>query len=339
MPAELSTVNVFSTAPQSDGLDQKAYLTRLADVARWSEEAGCKGILIYTDNRLVDAWLVAQSVITRTRALCPLIATQPVYTHPYAVAKMVTSFGYLYGRQIYLNMVAGGFRNDLLALGDDTPHDARYDRLLEYTTIIKALLAGGSPVTCAGRFYRVENLLLKPPLPPQLFPGIFVSGSSDAGMAAAKMLGATAIEYPNPGDEYGSSERRSNAGIRIGIIADESEEGAWRIAHDRFPGDRKGQLTHKLTMKVSDSAWHRQLSVLDERLAGQGPRSLYWLWPFKNYKTFCPYLVGSHEQVAVELAKYIGAGFTNFILDIPAEEWDLRTAGTVFRMAAESVLT
>jgi alkanesulfonate monooxygenase len=328
-----STVNVFSTAPQSDGLDETVYLARLAEVARWSEQAGCKGILIYTDNRLVDAWLVAQAVIQNTEALCPLVACQPVYMHPYAIAKMVSSFGYFYGRQVYLNMVAGGFRGDLLALGDDTPHDARYDRLLEYTTIVKQLLAGG-PVSFTGRFYRVENLSLKPALPPGLFPGIFLSGSSDAGMAAARALGATAIEYPNPVEEYGMACERANAGIRIGIIADESEERAWEIAHDRFPGDRKGQLTHKLTMKVSDSAWHKQLSDLDRKL-GSG-KSRYWLWPFKNYKTFCPYLVGSHEQVAGELAKYIGAGFTNFILDIPAEEQDLRTAGTVFRMAAES---
>jgi alkanesulfonate monooxygenase len=36
---------------------------------------------------------------------------------------MVTSFAYLYGRRVFLNMVAGGFRNDLLALADETPHD------------------------------------------------------------------------------------------------------------------------------------------------------------------------------------------------------------------------
>jgi alkanesulfonate monooxygenase len=324
-------VHVFSTAPQSDGVDPSVYLSRLTEVARWSEQAGCKGILIYTDNRLVDSWLSALIVIQNTQTLCPLVATQPAYMHPYAIAKMVSSFGHLYGRQLYLNMVAGGFRNDLLALGDDTPHDARYERLLEYTTIITQLLAGGRPVTFHGRFYRVENLMLKPPLSRHLFPGIFVSGSSDAGMAAARSLGATAIEYPNPVEEYSVSPMRVNAGIRIGIIADECEDRAWEIAYERFPGDRAGQLTHKLTMKITDSEWHKQLSQLDEK--PNGHRSVYWLWPFKNYKTFCPYLVGSYEQVAGEVAKYIRAGFSNFILDIPAEEWDLRTAGTVFRMA------
>ena len=68
------------------------------------------------------------------------MAIQPIYMHPYWVAKQIASFGYLYGRQIYLNMVAGGFKNDLEALNDTTPHDQRYARLVEYTTIIMSLL-------------------------------------------------------------------------------------------------------------------------------------------------------------------------------------------------------
>ncbi len=327
-------VDVFSTAPQSADVEAGAYHEKLVEVARWSEEAGCKGTLIYADNRLVDPWLVAQIVIERTKALCPLVAIQPIYMHPYSIAKMVSSFAYLYGRRIYLNMVAGGFRNDLLALRDETPHDMRYERLLEYTTIIKELLSGSRPTTFMGKFYKVENLVLKPPLANHLFPGIFVSGSSEAGMATARALGATAIEYPKPCEEYSAatSAERANSGIRIGIITDEDRNKAWQIAHERFPGDRKGQIAHMVAMKVSDSEWHKQLSELDQT-AHQ--TNLYWLWPFKNYKTFCPYLVGSYEGVSQELAKYIKAGFKNFILDIPAEKSDLQNSEIVFRKAVE----
>ena len=325
-------IKIFSTAPQSINVSQEMYIEKVAEAARWSERAGCTGMLIYTDNGIVDAWLVAQIVIQSTISLCPLVAVQPVYMHPYSVAKMVTSFGYLYKRQIYLNMVAGGFKTDLLALCDDTPHDMRYERLREYTVIIKELLNGSSAVTFSGNFYRVENLRLKPALPPDLFPGIFMSGSSDAGMKTAIALGATAVEYPNLAEEY-TSGSRTDSGIRVGIIAAETEERAWEIAYDRFPPDRKGQIAHKLAMKVSDSSWHKQLSELD-RETGDGP-STYWLWPFKNYKTFCPYLVGSFERVSEEVAKYIKAGFTNFILDIPAEERDVMSAGIVFAEAAK----
>ena len=39
-------------------------------------------------------------------------------------------------------MLAGGFKNDLVALGDQTEHDDRYARTVEYTQILTALLRG-----------------------------------------------------------------------------------------------------------------------------------------------------------------------------------------------------
>lgn len=329
----MGPLEVFSTSPQSTAVDRDSYLSSVTDVARWSEQYGCKGILVYTDNSLVDPWLVAQVVIENTKCLCPLVAVQPVYMHPYSVAKMVVSLAYLYGRRVYLNMVAGGFKNDLAELNDTTPHDRRYDRLVEYTTIIRRLLESPAPVSFSGEFYKVDKLRMTPPLPPHLFPGIFVSGSSEAGVAAAKAMGATAIRYPKPAKEYESELPPSEmeSGIRVGIIARETADEAWAIALQRFPEDRKGQLTHALAMKVSDSSWHKQLSELaDETRLG---RSTYWLGPFENYKTFCPYLVGAYQQVGEELARYATVGYHTFILDIPPGEEELRHTNLAFEYA------
>jgi alkanesulfonate monooxygenase len=191
-------VSVFSTSPQSTAVEQNLYRQNVIDVARWSEAAGCEGILVYTDNSLVDPWLVAQIIIENTERLCPLVAIQPAYMHPYTVAKMVSSLGHFYGRRIFLNMVAGGFKNDLSALNDTTPHDKRYARLVEYTTIIQELLRSPAPVTYRGEFYVVDKLRMTPPLAPELMPGVFVSGSSEAGLNAAVALAAVAIKYPQP---------------------------------------------------------------------------------------------------------------------------------------------
>src|SRR2546425_7754792 len=325
------SLEVFSTCAQSSDGDRETYVRRVADVARWSEQAGCKGILVYSDNRLVDPWLVSHIIIQSTTRLCPLVAVQPIYMHPYAVAKMAASFGHLYGRRIYLNMVAGGFKNDLVALNDPTPHDKRYDRLIEYTLIIRELLNGASALSYDGEFYQVKNLKLTPSLPSHLFPGIFVSGSSDAGLAAAKAIGATAVKYPKaPGEEVASDEG-VGAGVRVGIIAREDGDEAWQTAHERFPEDRRGQLTHQLAMKVSDSAWHKELS--DLRRAGHSEASPYWLAPFENYKTFCPYLVGSYERVADELARYVSVGYRTFILDVPASPAQLEHIRAAFERA------
>src|SRR5258706_12709664 len=136
-------IEVFSTCPvqESDGQD---YLKNVIEAAHWSEEAGCKGILVYAHNSLLDPWMISQVIIENTSQLCPLPAIQPVYMHPFSIAKAVSTLAYLYGRRLYLNMIAGGFSTDLTALNDTTPHDKRYARLGEYTTIIKEILAGES---------------------------------------------------------------------------------------------------------------------------------------------------------------------------------------------------
>jgi alkanesulfonate monooxygenase len=305
------------------------YAKSVVDVARWSEAAGCEGILVYTDNGLVDPWLVSQLILQSTERLAPLVAVQAAYMHPYSVAKMVTTLGYMHNRRLYLNMVAGGFRNDLIALDDNTPHDQRYERTVEYTQIVTRLLAGET-VTFNGDYYSVSKLTLTPPMPETLRPGVFISGSSPAGLDAARRIGAVAVKYPKrSGEEVDQQDERS--GVRVGIVARPSAEDAWRVAHERFPEDRKGQIAHKLAMKVSDSHWHQQLSEMGA--AESDEQDPYWLWPFENYATFCPYLVGSYERVLAELTRYIQLGFRSFILDIPASEEELHHIGVVFDRA------
>ena len=149
---------MFSTCCMSKDADASTYLEGVIDVARWSERAGCRGILVYADNGLVDPWLVSQVILQYTDEICPLIAVQPAYMHPYSVAKMVATLAFLHGRRVCLNMIAGGFKNDLLALDDPTPHDERYDRLAEYTLIIRGLFEECNPLSFEGKYYRVQNL-------------------------------------------------------------------------------------------------------------------------------------------------------------------------------------
>jgi alkanesulfonate monooxygenase len=316
-------IRLFSTCPPSSQFEG-GYLRKVQEVAKWCDNAGIEGILVYTDNSLVDPWLVSQVILSCTSRLAPLVAIQPVYMHPYTAAKMVTTFSYLYRRPIYLNMVAGGFVNDLIALGDRAEHDDRYDRLVEYVSIMKCLFNDPGPVTFTGIYFAVKNLAIKPQIPPELVPEVFVSGTSDAGVAAAEEIGATSISYPGTPSEKICKGVRS--GIRIGIIARNESRKAWQIAHERFPVDRKGQLTHALARKVSDSAWYEQLSELGDSPAD----SPYWLVPFKNYKTFCPYLVGSYAEVRREVAKYIQGGVQTFILDVPPDQEELYHTAIVF---------
>lgn len=327
-------MEVFATCPPLRDQAPGAYLESVEAAARWSDDAGCDGILVYTDNRLLDPWIVSDVILRVTRDLMPLVAVQPLYLHPYAAAKMVATFAHLYERRVCLNMVAGGFRNDLIALDDHVDHDDRYDRIVEFTQIVTSLTDGEHHLTYEGAYYSVANLSLTPPVPVNLRPRIFVSGSSAAGALAAQKIQATAVRYPQPSEgETGGTIDGLHCGIRVGIIARETSLEAWEVAYGRFPPDRRGQIAHELAMGVSDSRWHRTLSDL----GATPPSDLhpYWLGPFQNHKTYCPYLVGSYAAVAEELARYLALGFETVILDVPASPEELTHTRVAMEMSVE----
>ena len=327
------TLKIYGTCPQSKDVPRSEYIPRVIQVAQWCEDAGFTGILVYTDNSIVDPWVVSQIILENTKHLCPLVAVQPVYMHPYAAAKLVASFGHLYRRRVDLNMLAGGFKKDLLALNDSTPHNDRYLRTKEYTLIMRQLLENTNPVTFQGKYYSVDRLKMTPPLPKELMPEILMSGSSTAGLAAAIATGATAVVYPRAiEEELGEDPSLSvKRGARIGIIARERSAEAWRVAHERFPEDRIGEITHKLAMKISDSVWHTQLS--ESQVPPESEQNPYWLGPFRTYKTFCPYFVGSYERTAAEISLYIRRGYRTFILDIPISCEELENTAVVLQKA------
>lgn len=332
MTGTATSVRLFTTMPEAGrmGGDYRGTVRR---AARLSEEAGFEGALIYTDNNTVEPWVVAQELISATERLKPLVALQPLYMHPYTVAKQIASYGLLYGRRVCLNLVAGGSRRDLAALDDNTEHDERYLRLTEYARLIGQLLEGAGPVTLDGDYYRVHALTLFPKLPEDLRPELFISGSSDAGRLAAERLGAVPVRYPLPPSSRDADLDlgMAGSGVRLGIIARKTDEEAWRVAHERFPKSRAGHRLQKMAQAASDSKWLLRLSEADEFPGGLD--SPYWMGPFKNYSSFCPYLVGSYEKVVPEVARYIAGGCRTYIMDFARGDSDYVDTSEVFARA------
>jgi hypothetical protein len=51
---------IFSTCPPSALAQPKTCVRQLEEIACWSEDAGCEGMLVFTDNAQLDPWLVSQ---------------------------------------------------------------------------------------------------------------------------------------------------------------------------------------------------------------------------------------------------------------------------------------
>ena len=54
-------LKVYSTRPPSNQAQPREYLRRVRDIARWSADAGCEGILVNADNGPFDSWLASQA--------------------------------------------------------------------------------------------------------------------------------------------------------------------------------------------------------------------------------------------------------------------------------------
>ncbi len=337
-------LKIYATTPESEpqnislkreAVDGKKYYNHVVNTATWSEDNGFEGTLIYSNNSLVDGWAVAQIILQHTKKLIPLVAVNPVYVRPYTLAKRIATLAFMYKRRVDINWIAGGFKGDLVSLGNDIPHDERYENLCDYAIMINGLLKAKGLFSHEGKYYKVTNIKMRPQIPEEMIPVELISGTSEAGLAAAEKLGATKVKYAKPLSEYKGVEPDTNfdLGVRFGIIARDTSEEAWDIANERFPDDMKGKMAHTMATKASDSSWHKELSNLEKREA----KEVYWLKPFHTYKTFCPYLVGSHQEVAEELAGYVKLGHTSVILDIMNDEQDFIHCKKTF-LLVESML-
>src|SRR5216684_921133 len=116
------------------------------------------------------------------------------------------------------------------------------------------------------------------------------------------------------------------------ILAREDADEAWRIGQTRFYEERSGQLTRQPARKVSDSTQDQELGVPTPGVR-KGP---YWSGPIRSRRTMCPYIVGSYEEVAGEIAKYVRMGYRTLILDIPPNAEEFGHLAVVFNQLDSS---
>lgn len=322
--------DVYSSCPPLRDHSPSSYRKRLIDVARWTEEAGFKGILTHTDNASLDPWAAAQLIIEHTETLVPIVAVNPIYMHPLSTARMINTIAYLHGRRVDLNLVSGGFARHLRAAGCSLDHDQRYDRLAEYGEVLRLLLTADKPVSYAGSHYELKSAALSPQLPPDMMPGFFMSGASDAARHAQEKLGVTRLAYPREIGTYQGPSPLRRGGVGWGVIARETADEAWSVARRRFPIDKRGEKIHDFASAGVQSRWHQHLS--EDAVAAGARESVYWLYPFRSYRAFSPYLVGSHAEVAGVLSRYFALGVSAVVLDVDGtlEEADLRHARIAF---------
>jgi alkanesulfonate monooxygenase len=313
-------LRVFPAIPRNP--DSAKYIDELMRVARFSDRNGFAGILLFAGNdTLVEPWSIAQHILAHTAESSPLIAVNPIYMHPFTVAKFILSFALLYHRKVYLNMITGTATSDLQGLGELLSHQDRYSRLGEFIHIVRQLLASTRPVTFNGKFYTTNNLQLRSGLPPALMPEFLIAGQSDDAHRVAKQMGCLMMQMLPPNLEEGINA----PGVNFGIFAREGRDQARREAKLFFQDSAEKRQLLKYTMENTDSVWKRRLNDAGQK--DELHENGYWLLPFLTFQADCPYLVGSYAEIGAKLRRFAEMNVSTIILDVVADEQELDHVG------------
>ncbi|MFM0735386.1 LLM class flavin-dependent oxidoreductase [Paraburkholderia sediminicola] len=314
--------------------DDFGYIDYLSQVARAADLVGFHGALIPIFRFTEEPWVVAAALARETRNLRLLIAMQPWFMHPAYAAQMAASLQRISRGRVEWNIVTGGGGADQRAYGDFIDHDSRYARTDEFLDVVKGYSAG-EPYTHKGRFYQVEAGGLVAPLHSQPVPRIYLAGASDAAMAVAAKHGDVHLSWGEPlakqkevidrarqALDAQNAERDLRFGMRIDILARETEEQAWAELRQMFAtvSDSTQLGGTRRTVGVGDSesvGAKRQFALhqgntqhFDDLIVGPN------LWAGMSKIRGGPgcVIVGSHEQVAERLAEYVDIGVSTFIL-------------------------
>jgi len=312
----MTRLRVFPAIPRNPNAAE--HVDELMRVARFGESIGLEGPLLFAGNdTLVEPWAMAQHILAHTRKISPLIAVNPLYMHPFTVAKFVSSFALLYRRKIYLNMITGTATSDLAGLGERRTHEERYSRLGEFIVIVRDLLASPRPITFQGEFYATHNLQLRAGLPHALMPEFLIAGQSDDARRVAAQTGCLRMQMLPPDLEQGVSA----FGLNFGIFARERRDEARHEAKRLFLDSAEQRELLKYTMENTDSVWKRRLHEADQD--GELRENGYWLLPFLTCQADCPYLVGSYAEIGATLRRFADMKISTIILDLVADEREL----------------
>lgn len=291
--------------------------TQLADDMRQVlaevDQLSLRHTLFTVGHKRLDPWVLAQSAMAQSERASPLIAVNPLLQHPLAVAKKLTTLATLEPRPLALNLVSGSFLREQRALRDTADFTARSERLLDFYTCLRKLLASSGTLTHEGAHFPLNNCEFFPPysgLPVRFF----ISGSLPAHapvhddtyfVRTLKPLSkATPAQHPR-------------SGLLLGLCARPSTAEARQALDALYPNDPMGQRLHEMSMALDPTPWTRWLK---EHLESGAQDPFYCLKPLKNFWSPAPFVVGSYEEVAQVLARYVELNHQFFILDYKHSE-------------------
>ncbi|MCY9208997.1 FMNH2-dependent alkanesulfonate monooxygenase [Bacillus subtilis] len=294
-------------------------------VAQAADRLGYTGVLLPTGRSCEDPWLTASALAGETKDLKFLVAVRPGLMQPSLAARMTSTLDRISDGRLLINVVAGGDPYELAGDGLFISHDERYEATDEFLTVWRRLLQGET-VSYEGKHIKVENSNLLFPPQQEPHPPIYFGGSSQAGIEAAAKHTDVYLTWGEPPEQVkekiervkkqAAKEGRSvRFGIRLHVIARETEQEAWEAA-ERLISHLDDDTIAKAQAALNryDSSGQQRMAVLH-----QGDRTKLEISP--NLWAGIGLvrggagtaLVGDPQTIADRIAEYQALGIESFI--------------------------
>lgn len=336
----------LTPAPQQDGLNVLWFLPTHGDgrylgtdigarevdidylrqIAQAADRLGYYGVLIPTGRSCEDSWLVASALAPVTKALRFLVAVRPGLASPTLYARMTSTLDRIAGGRLLVNIVTGGDPVENAGDGIFLDHDERYEVTDEFLTIYRRLLAG-ERVSFEGRHLRVEDgHVLFPPVQAG-GPALYFGGSSASANKVAAEHVDTYLTWGEPPAAVAAkiSEvkalaeargRKVRFGIRLHVIARETDAKAWEAAEDliRHVDDDTIAAAQKVFSRLDSVGQARMQALHGGRRDKLEVSPNLWAGVGLVRGGAGTALVGSGETVAARMQEYADLGIDSFIL-------------------------
>jgi alkanesulfonate monooxygenase len=298
-------------------------------VALAAEKAGFEYALVPVATGCYEAWISTAMMSARTTKLKMLVAARPGLIAPTIMAKMVSTFDQLSNGRVYVNLIAGGGREEMAQDGVFYDHDERYEVMDETVQLMKHCWTAEGPVTWTGRHFRVENAVVQPRPLQQPYPPFYIGGISPAAQDVGAKHADVFLFWGNTPEQIrediasvkGRAEAQGRTqplryGMRFQVLVRETEDEARRDAEALIASVSEKAKAARTTGMGAESAADGRMREFAQKTAENN----YWISRhlYAGLTTVRHgagvMVVGNPEQVAETLQSYIDIGCSQFCL-------------------------
>ncbi|WP_018229177.1 FMNH2-dependent alkanesulfonate monooxygenase [Methyloversatilis universalis] len=305
-------------------------LDYMKQVAIAADTLGYDGVLLPTGRSCEDAWVTASALIGFTQRLKFLVAVRPGLTAPSLAARMAATFDRLSGGRLLINVVTGGDPTELDGDGIFHTHDERYEITDEFLRIWRGILSGaheGASFDFSGKHLTVKGGKQLYPTVQRPHPPLWFGGSSPAAHELAAEQVDVYLTWGEPpaavAEKIADMRRRAAAhgrtlrfGIRLHVIARDTNERAWQAADDliRHLDDDTIAAAQKKFAQMDSEGQRRMAALHGGRRDRLEVSPNLWAGVGLVRGGAGTALVGDGPTIAARMKEYADLGIETFIL-------------------------